>query len=189
MRNLIVLLGLLQLSLVSASAQPAQTPTAKSIKDKAFIKAIRQAEAYVDSLRTRQAIPGLSVCVGTPNKVLWAQGFGYADLEAQLPVTIDTKFRLGSVSKSVTSLAIGRLVEQQQLDLDQPIQRYVPTFPLKKHPVTPRQLATHTAGIRHYRDSDPIACSPGSDSLHRRHARLPADSSGDRKDHDPGNVR
>lgn len=158
MRNIIVLLGLIQLSLVSASAQPAQNHTPKSIKDKAFIKAIRQAETYVNSLRMRQAIPGLSVCVGTPTKVLWAQGFGYADLEAQLLVTIDTKFRLGSVSKSVTSLALGRLVENGQLDLDEPIQRYVPAFPIKKYPVTARQLATHTAGIRHYRDNDPIAC-------------------------------
>lgn len=128
------------------------------IKDKIYKNAIRQAERFVDSLRTKQDIPGISVCVGTTEKILWAEGFGFADLEAQLPVTIATKFRMGSVSKSITSLAVGKLVEEGKLDLDAPVQQYVTGFPAKKYSFTTRQLATHTAGIRHYGNNDPLAC-------------------------------
>jgi serine beta-lactamase-like protein LACTB len=128
------------------------------IKDKNYRQAIQQAERFVDSLRTRQDIPGISVSVGTSEEILWAEGFGYADLEAHLPVTIATKFRMGSVSKSITSLAVGKLVEEGKLDLDAPVQQYVPGFPTKKYPFTSRQLATHTAGIRHYGSNDPLAC-------------------------------
>ena len=157
MNYFLTLVGVL--NLFSAFSQPIPHPINESIQDKAYVKAIRQAQRYLDSLRVSQDIPGLSVCVGTTNKILWAQGFGYADLEAQLPVTMHTRFRLGSVSKSLTSLAIGRLVEQHQLDLDAPVQHYVPGFPLKKFAFSARQLATHTAGIRHYLDTDPLACA------------------------------
>jgi serine beta-lactamase-like protein LACTB len=151
MKKLLFLVFLL--SLHPVSGQP-KGP----IKDKAYRQAIQRAEHFVDSLRKRQDIPGLSVAVGTGSQILWAEGFGFADLEARLPVTIDTKFRMGSVSKSMTSLAVGKLVEAGKLDLDAPVQQYVPTFPSKKYPFTSRQLATHTAGIRHYRNNDPLAC-------------------------------
>ncbi|GAB3924987.1 serine hydrolase domain-containing protein [Larkinella terrae] len=151
MKKLLVLLALPLL-------HPAFGQTGGPIKDKDYRQAILRAERFVDSLRTKQDIPGISVCVGTAGKILWAEGFGFADLEAQLPVTIASKFRMGSVSKSITSLAVGKLVEDGKLDLDAPVQQYVPGFPAKKYPFTPRQLATHTAGIRHYRNSDPLAC-------------------------------
>lgn len=145
--------------LVSAYSAVGQvSPHPKTIHHNAYQKAIRLAQRYVDSLRNKQDIPGISVCVGNPQNIIWAQGFGYADLENRQPVTMASKFRLGSVSKSLTSLAIGRLVEDGRLDLDAPVQQYVPTFPPKKYPFTARQLATHTAGIRHYRDDDPLAC-------------------------------
>ncbi|MCF0048489.1 serine hydrolase [Dyadobacter sp. LJ53] len=102
--------------------------TTKPIESKAFQKAIRSAQRYVDSLRVKQDIPGISVSVGNANGILWAEGFGYADLENLQPVTIHSKFRLGSVSKSLTSFAIGRLVEDGKLDPDVPVQRYVPAF-------------------------------------------------------------
>ncbi|WP_247236993.1 serine hydrolase [Telluribacter sp. SYSU D00476] len=156
MKNVLMLLGLL--CWFPAIGQSVGRQPNESIKDKSYLTAIRRAEKYIDSLRAVQDIPGISVCVGTSQKILWAEGFGYADLETHQPVTIHSKFRIGSVSKSLTSLAIGKLVEQKKLDLDAAIQQYVPQFPVKKYPVTARQLATHTAGIRHYRDSDPLAC-------------------------------
>ncbi|WP_173003191.1 serine hydrolase [Chitinophaga sp. SYP-B3965] len=112
---------------------------------------------FVDSLRQKQHIPGISVCVGNREGILWAQGFGYADLENSIPVTPDTKFRLGSVSKLLTSLAVGLLYQQGKLALDSPVQHYLPEFPQKRYPITSRQLAGHTAGIRHYRGSDPLS--------------------------------
>jgi serine beta-lactamase-like protein LACTB len=153
MKKLVVIFCLISFS---AAAQFSSSPDA--FKDKAHRRAIQKAERFIDSLRIRQDIPGISIAVGTHDKMLWAEGFGYADVENKLPVTIQSRFRLGSVSKSVTSLAVGKLVEDGKLNLDVPIQQYVPGFPLKKFPITGRQLATHTAGIRHYRNDDPLNC-------------------------------
>jgi CubicO group peptidase (beta-lactamase class C family) len=126
------------------------------IRDKSAKKAIAAAEKYIDSLQNSQHIPGISICVGTREKILWAEGFGYADLENKSPVSIYSVFRLGSVSKLLTSLAVGKLYQQGKLDLDAPIQQYLPDFTKKKYPVTARQLAAHTAGIRHYIKADQL---------------------------------
>lgn len=126
------------------------------ISDKAFKKAITTAEKYIDSLQNSQHIPGISICVGTREKILWAEGFGYADLENKSPVSIYSVFRLGSVSKLLTSMAVGRLYQQGKLNLDAPVQQYLPDFPEKKYPITARQLAGHTAGIRHYIKEDQL---------------------------------
>lgn len=63
-----------------------------------------------------------------------------------------SKFRIGSVSKPLTAFAVGRLVEEGKLDLDAPVQQYVPDFPKKRWTFTIRQVAGHLAGIRHYKD-------------------------------------
>jgi CubicO group peptidase (beta-lactamase class C family) len=98
-----------------------------------------------------QGIPGLSVAVGAGGKIVWAEGFGWADLENRVPVWPATKFRIASISKSLTAGAVGVLVEEGRLDLDAPVQDYVPSFPEKRWPVTTRLLGGHLGGIRHYR--------------------------------------
>jgi CubicO group peptidase (beta-lactamase class C family) len=94
--------------------------------------------------------PGMSVAVAVDGKLVWAEGFGVADLEQCVPVTPKTKFRIGSTSKPLTSAAVGLLYDQKHLDLDAPIQRYVPDFPNKGHVITTRQLLGHLGGIRGY---------------------------------------
>lgn len=94
---------------------------------------------------------GLSICVGAAGEVLWCTAYGYADIEARIPMTEDTSMRLGSVSKPVTSILLARLVERGLIDLDQPIGEIKPDLPAHLHSITPRQLASHTAGVRHYR--------------------------------------
>ncbi|MGH7546804.1 MAG: serine hydrolase domain-containing protein [Gemmatimonadales bacterium] len=96
-------------------------------------------------------IPGVQVAVAVDGSIVWSEGFGYADLEDRVPVTSETQFRIGSVSKPLTVVAVALLYEQRTLDLDAPVQRYVPSFPDKGYPITTRQLAGHLAGIRHYR--------------------------------------
>src|SRR5262249_37165742 len=73
------------------------------------------------------------------------------DLEQQVPVTPISRLRIGSVSKPLTAALLGLLVEEGRLDLDAPVQAYVPDFPRKAWPITTRQLAGHLAGVRHYR--------------------------------------
>jgi len=129
----------------------------EAIRDKSYKTAISKAKAFIDSLQAKQDIPGMSVCVGSKDKILWAEGFGFADLENKTRVTINSRFRMGSVSKMLTTLAIGLLYQEGKWDLDAPVQKYLPAFPEKKYPITSRQLAGHTAGIRHYRKTDPLA--------------------------------
>ncbi|MDA8020868.1 MAG: beta-lactamase family protein [Thermoanaerobaculia bacterium] len=99
-------------------------------------------------------LPGLAVAVSHRGQIAYSGYLGHADLEHGTPVTAKTRFRIGSVSKLLTIAAVARLHQTGQLDLDAPIQRYVPYFPTKEHEFTTRQLANHTAGIRHYAAKD-----------------------------------
>jgi len=96
---------------------------------------------------TDQNLPGMSVAVGVRGETIWAEGFGWADLENQVRVTPHTRFRIGTQSAMLTSAAVGLLLEKNQLKLDDEIQTYVPDFPKKQWPVTLRQLMGHVAGI------------------------------------------
>jgi serine beta-lactamase-like protein LACTB, mitochondrial len=98
--------------------------------------------------------PGASITVIRNDTLIWSEGFGYADLEQRVAVTPLTRFRIGSVSKPLTSIALGLLVEEGKIDLDAPVQRYVPSFPEKRWPITTREVAGHLAGIRHYRGDE-----------------------------------
>lgn len=109
-----------------------------------------------EQLRETAHLPGLSVAVARGDRILFADGFGYADIEARKPVTPSTQFRTASVGKVITATAIGRLVEEGKLDLDASVQTYVPTFPVKRWPITSRELAGHLAGVPHYNDADKI---------------------------------
>ncbi|MCB1844208.1 MAG: beta-lactamase family protein [Halioglobus sp.] len=96
----------------------------------------------------------MSMAAGIDGHLLWSEGFGYADLENKVAVTPVSRFRIGSVSKTLTAAAVGVLLERDQLDLDAEVQQYVPTFPRKEWPVTLRQAAGHLAGIRNYKGSE-----------------------------------
>jgi len=97
---------------------------------------------------TQQNLPGLSVAVGVDGDIVWAEGFGWADLENQVPVAPDTGFRVADASKALTSAAVGLLLEKNMLHLDDEIQVHVPEFPKKQWPVTLRQLMAQVAGVR-----------------------------------------
>lgn len=110
--------------------------------------AAEQARQIVRAGLAEQNLPGLSVAVGIGGNIVWAEGFGFANLENRVKVEPDTRFRIGTASKALTSAAVGLLLERGQLKLDENIQTYVPEFPAKRWPVTLRQLMSHTAGLR-----------------------------------------
>jgi serine beta-lactamase-like protein LACTB len=116
-----------------------------------------------------QNLPGLSVAVGVDGDIVWAEGFGWADMEKRVPVAPGMRFRIGHASKALTSAAVGLLLEKGRLHLEDEIQTYVPAFPRKPWPVTLRQLMGHVAGIRHYgseQDSVPTEhCERAADGL------------------------
>ncbi|HET6670713.1 MAG TPA: serine hydrolase [Pyrinomonadaceae bacterium] len=83
---------------------------------------------------------------------VWAKGYGYADLENKSPAKAESAYRLASVSKPMTALAVLQLVEKGKIDLDAEVQTYVPYFPKKQWPVTVRQVLGHLGGISHYKN-------------------------------------
>lgn len=113
-----------------------------------WVDAVEQGRQIVRASLNQQNLPGLSVAVGAGGKVVWTEGFGWADLEKKVPVSPETRFRIGTASTPLTSAAVGLLLEKGRLALDAKIQTYVPDFPEKEWPVTLRQLMGHLAGVR-----------------------------------------
>lgn len=110
--------------------------------------AVEQARQIVRASVAEQNLPGLSVAVGAGNEIVWAEGFGWANLEKKVPVSPETRFRIGTASTVLTSAAVGLLLEKDRLKLDEKIQTYVPDFPQQQWPVTLRQVMGHVAGVR-----------------------------------------
>ena len=113
-----------------------------------WVDAVEQGRQIVRANLNEKNLPGVSVAVGIGGDIVWAEGFGFADLEKHVPVTPNHRFRIGTASTVLTSAAAGLLLEQGRLKLDDLIQKYVPEFPKKQWPVTMRQLMGHTAGVR-----------------------------------------
>jgi CubicO group peptidase (beta-lactamase class C family) len=110
--------------------------------------AIERGRQIIRTGLTEQNLPGLSVAVGVGGDLVWAEGFGWADLDKRVPIAPETRLRIGTASIVLTSAAIGLLVDKGQLNLDDVIQKHVPEFPEKQWPVTLRQIMGHVAGIR-----------------------------------------
>ena len=149
-----VVTALTSLLFLGALDAPAQTVYAQAPAPERYAPAIDFARTLVSAMMAESRAPGVSVAVGLEGTIVWSEGFGYADVESRTPVWSETKFRIGSVSKSLTAAALGLLHERELLDLDAPVQKYVPSFPEKRWPITVRQLAGHLAGIRHYNGTE-----------------------------------
>ena len=148
----IALAGLLIPATLAAQEAPCISRRSGNVPTEYAAIVARERTLVCERLATR--IPGVQVAVAVNGKLVWSEGFGYADAERKRPVTRETQFRIGSVSKPLTAAAVALLHEQGKLDLDVPVQRYVPSFPEKGYPITTRQLAGHLAGIRHYKDRE-----------------------------------
>lgn len=123
-----------------------------------YAKARAEAGEQVQGLMEERHIPGLTVAVAVNGQIVWSEGFGFADKESRIPACPDVQFRIASVSKPLTAAAAALLYEQGKLDLNAPIQQYVPSFPDKGEPITALELATHRSGIGDNRN-DPDAPS------------------------------
>ena len=140
-------------------AQPT-APAAVAPAPLHYAEVVEEARALVRADIAERNYPGLAIAVSVDGDTVWSEGFGYADLEHRVPMSPSVKFRVGSISKSMTAAAVAGLVENGRLDLDAPVQRYVPSFPEKAHPVTTRQLGGHLGGIRHYRGNENFIRDP-----------------------------
>lgn len=128
--------------------QPERAPSVtRSAPSPQWSRAVDRARHIVRAGLSGQNLPGLSVAVGVAGDLVWAEGFGWADLKTRAPVTPETRFRIGTASKVLTSTAVGVLLEKGRLQLDEQIQTYVPQFPKKRWPVTLRHLMGDVAGV------------------------------------------
>ena len=86
--------------------------------------AVERARPFVRAFVVEENLPGLSLAVGMTGEVVWAEGFGWADIDERRPVTPKTLFRVGSVAKPMTATAVGLLHERGLIDLDAPVRDY-----------------------------------------------------------------
>ncbi len=121
-----------------------------------FAEVVEQARRSARRLIIDDNLPGLSIAVSIDNEIVWAEGFGWADLKQGIPVTPETQFRIGTTTISFTAASVGLLYERGLIDLDVQVQEYVPEFPKKQWEISTRQLMGHVSGIRHLRDGAPL---------------------------------
>ncbi|MGI9040164.1 MAG: serine hydrolase [Gemmatimonadales bacterium] len=144
-RTLGPLLGL-GLALLPRSAVPQVAVEAQGH----YAEVARALAPIVERERAQRSIPAISLALVEGSRIVWAQGFGWADSAAGIPATASTVYRVGSVSKLFTDIGIMQLVERRALDLDAPVTRYLPDFHPRNpfgDPITIRQLTSHHAGL------------------------------------------
>lgn len=122
------------------------------------INSINQAIELIKKWKIVNGCPGVVAGVSIKGKTIWVKGFGYSDIENGVRCHTDTTMRIASISKSMTALILMKLVEENRIELDKPISKYLTPeqFPDKywngkKVDITLRQLASHLGGIRHYK--------------------------------------
>jgi methyl acetate hydrolase len=180
-----VMLGALWLA-APASAQPRLSEAGQ-----------RELDAYLTQAVARDGIPGLVAMVVDGDQVLYAGAFGRRDVANNVPMTVDSIFRIASMTKPITSVAVMLLVEAGRVSLDDPIEQYLPEFagksvfasfdPVSKRyterpatgPITVRQLLTHTSGLGYAWSSDILFRLVGAEDASPSAAHLPLL-------HDPG---
>ncbi len=116
---------------------------------------VAEAGRRLRGLVTGDNLPGASAAVAVDGRLVWREAVGWANLERRLPMTPETRLRIGAVSETLTSVLLGRLAERGVLDLDAPIGPVVPALaagPLAA--VSTAQLLGHVSGVRRHRGED-----------------------------------
>jgi CubicO group peptidase (beta-lactamase class C family) len=116
----------------------------------------RIASAEID----QKKVASYAVAVVKDGRIVLARGYGFADLENEVPATAETVYRLGSITKQFTAMAIMLLVEDGKLSVDDELTKFLPDYPIGERKITIRHLLNHTAGLKDYtrtRDFDKFA--------------------------------
>ena len=136
---LVVAFTLLWPTATAISQSPAPPATDK------YADKLRLFEEFARRQMEKDKTPGITIGF-YKDDYTWVKGFGYADLENKVPATANSAYRLASITKTFTGVAILQLVEKGKMKLDEEIQTYLPYYPKQKWPVTVRQLLTHVGG-------------------------------------------
>ncbi len=119
---------------------------------------IEKIETAIAAWMRQHKAPALSVAIVLDNQTSFSKGYGLADVENAVAARSDTAFRLASITKSITAIAVMQLVERGKIDLNAPVNKYCAAYPEKqtlkdapdkKFSITVRQLLIHQSGVRH----------------------------------------
>lgn len=152
--KIFILVLLLQFFVPAPAPVLAQKP--KRVKSKAldarqFAKELALFEEFVRKQMALDQTVGLTIGF-MKDDFVWVKGYGSADLENKVPAGPESAYRLASVTKPMTAVAIMQLVDKGKINLDAEVQTYVPYFPKKPWPITVRQILGHLGGISHYKN-------------------------------------
>ncbi|HJV87737.1 MAG TPA: serine hydrolase domain-containing protein [Noviherbaspirillum sp.] len=130
------------------------TAGAEAIGEKAQLSYAATRQHVADLIRVqmrKQKVTGLSIALVDNQDIVWAEGFGFADKSDGIPATAETVYRAGSITRLFTVMAAMQLAEQGRLDIDQPLQTWLPQFAMRSRfapaPITPRMLMSHHSGL------------------------------------------
>jgi CubicO group peptidase (beta-lactamase class C family)/D-alanyl-D-alanine dipeptidase len=128
------------------ASPPAQNVTAQHD----YASVAEELSKFIQHEMQDKQLPAFSIALVDDQQTVWAQGFGYADPDKKIPATAETIYRIGSVSKLFTDIGVMQQVERGRLNLDAPIQTYLPDFRPKNPfgtPITLRELMSHRSGL------------------------------------------
>src|SRR5581483_888471 len=106
----------------AARAEPAVAPAPP------YAAAVAELRKLIEYEAADKKLPAVSIALIDDQRVVWAKGFGFQDRDRKIPATAETVYRVGSVSKLFTDVAVMQLVEKGQIDLDAPVTKYLPDF-------------------------------------------------------------
>lgn len=122
------------------------------------------AQALLEALLQEQQLPGVAAVVATADSILWKGQVGYANIELEVPIHVDSSlFRVGSISKTFTAALMGKLFEEGKLDFKADVEDYYPEYPNAGKGVSIKWVAGHLGGIRHYRGNEFLMNKPFHD--------------------------
>ena len=128
-----------------------QTKAATPQKQAAPVDKLQGLDALAATAIQEWKVPGLAIAIVQDGNVIYSKGYGYRDVEKKLPVTPDTLFAIGSITKSFTSITFGMLNDEGKADWDKPVRNYLPEFTLydevATERATPRDLFSHRTGL------------------------------------------
>src|SRR5688572_6939892 len=115
----------------------------------------RAVDSLVTNALAEGPVAGMSVAVVRGTDTVLMRGYGYADVENEVPATAETVYRIGSITKQFTAAAVLQLIEQKKISLEDSLGKHLPTAPAGWRRVTIRQLLNHTSGIPSYTSAGP----------------------------------
>ena len=147
----VAFLLLFQSSVVKAA--PVASSGTSYVLDENYGGVRKQTLPLIEKVKKKYKVNGLSIALVDRGELVWAEGFGYADIRRRKKATAETIYRIGSVSKPITATAVMQLAQQKQIDIDKPLKTYLPEFNVRSRfqataeDVTIRNILSHHSGL------------------------------------------